>query len=283
MNPLNNKPIIPSESQLSTQKASLIKTGLEIAQTIDIPKEHLFSEDEYSEFRHNYNRMTASIQDMSEEFMKQGTNNPHDIPTSFNVNDNFSVFDKIEINPMYILDYVYVFDHHGGEPFVYARKKTDAPFQNSDEYFSCFSLPKPDMLLGQEASIKARSIYLDHLSFEKSFMGYFQFGLFCLTVDQFYKYWHSCYNERRYIVTKKGLENYVANQMTQIDYQKAKKMLAAEVKPKVVLKGKIGELSLLFFDPHGGGLYRMYISIGWPNNYIGHDVETIVRGLSYLF
>ena len=280
----NNKQIKISPNQkLSTYSSSLVEKGLEIANQIEIKKAHTISEDELLDFRYKYNQLRKSYTDIPNEFTNYETSNPHNAKNAFPINLYFDVFDKLGITDNFVLDYVYYYSHHGGEPLIYAREFDAPPIETPDEYFEKRSMERNKFNLGDEPKDETRHLYLDYLNFEKSFLGYFQFGLFCVVVDRFYRFWHSCYNDRNFILTRKGLEVYAKQSKTGYEIEKAINKLAIDPRPQVDLDGAKGKVRLIYFDPEGGGLYKLFIYIEWPNKFIKLESETIVEGYKYLF
>lgn len=274
---------LSTENSLMVRNQAMIEKGLRISNSILIEREHKFSEGELTFFMKKFNELRMSSNKLPDEFTDSLTCNPHIVSRAFNPNKYFEVFEKLHIDPEYELDYVYFYTHNGGEPFIYARKISETPIDFIDGYFSKFSIKKPDMLLGEEPSINARKIYLDHMEFEKSFMGFFQFGLFCVVVDRFYRHWHSCYNDRSFISTRQGLGKYVGLKKEEIGLENVKKMLAVDPRPIVKLSGSKAEIILSFFDPVGGGLSKLIINVEWPNKFNGLEEESIVKANKYLF
>jgi len=110
------------------------------------------------------------------------------------------VFDLITMEPGYELDYLYVSTRIGGQPFPYARHRSEPRISSRQEYKKRFGLVIPQLLLGQEPTPQDSTPYLDHLSFDPTPLGLVQFALFNLLVRRFYLCWHAHYNTRHFVV-----------------------------------------------------------------------------------
>jgi len=108
----------------------------------------------------------------------------------------FEVFDRLEMNPGYILDYVYHSDGMGGMPVLYARKLDDAPFTSADELVQSFG----DDTKG--GGLK----YLEKIQLDQSPESYFQFYQLVMTGSQFYLWWHANYNDSQLVCDASDLE-----------------------------------------------------------------------------
>ncbi len=266
-----NKIVLPknSEKSLSSQINSIIEKGLIISNDIEISHSHIFSEDELSLFRKKFNELREKYDEIPQEFTNCITSNPHKVKSAFNPNQYFHVFDKLFIESGSVLDYVYHYDCAGGRPFMYARMRDESPINSYEEYFERFSNIEQDS-------------YLNRINFDKSFLGFFQYGLFHQVHDCFYRYWH-CYDARTFILTRGGLERYIEDQHTYLNDEKIQKILSLDQRPKILLNGPKGELKLTYFDQIGGGLYVLTTIIEWPNKFVAEMSEEIMKNRSYLF
>jgi hypothetical protein len=238
---MSNKSLAPRQNlELAKHSEDLAKRGLEIIEEIK-QVDVALSESDILPFMERFRKIKNSIGEIPKEFLNRSTANPNDI-TAFRINDFLLAFDKIRIRKNFILDYVYNSDgHYGGEPLVYAREKSSKPIKSPDEYYERFSIPRPEMLLGDEPNSKDGTPYLPHLEFENSPTGYFEFAIFCMTVRRFYLYWHSNYNSRKYILTKSGLTHFIKNKIGGISLNEIETLKSVETAPKLKIAKKIGE------------------------------------------
>lgn len=280
-----NKDLAQSQDKsLSAKRDEITERGLKIANSIQIENKHVFSEDEYREFMERFNSLQRLIGEIPKEFTDQGIINPHKAKGAFEVNQYFQVFDRLTMQPGFVLDYIYLYDHHGGEPHLYARRQNELPIDKKEDYFARYSIKKPDLLLGNDPGSERRRLYLDHISFENSFIGYFQFALFCINAHRFYLNWHSNYNARSVILTRRGVVAYTQNNsVLGIGPEKRRAALELDHRPVVEIENNIGKVKFLCFDPWGYGLYWLNVRLSWPNSLIDKEEKTIIEGSSFLF
>lgn len=262
-------------AELVKRSEDLAKRGLEIIEELK-QADVVLSESEILPFMERFRKIKNSIGEIPEEFLEGTTANPNEI-TAFRINDFLLAFDKIRIRQNSVLDYVYNFDgHYGGEPLVYAREKNSRPIESPDEYYEKFVIPRPEMLLGNEPNSEDSIPYLSHLEFEKTPIGYFEFAMFCMTVRRFYLYWHSNYNDRKYILTKSGLNHFAQNKIGDISPKEIEFLQSISFAPKITIIAKSARVSILTFEENIGYSY-LNISIRQPNILLGINDEVIIN------
>lgn len=154
----------------------------------------LIPEKDTIELFERYSILKESIGKIPEEFLKKlglffRTKN------CFDPNMYFEVFNKIKLMPGYILDFLYINGGIGGEPILFTRKITDSPKQFVKQTYL------------KNDSIFSNICYVNHIKFENSPMGFFQFEVFKVVINQFYLFWHSLYNDLYFISGTKHLSN----------------------------------------------------------------------------
>jgi hypothetical protein len=261
-------------SELVKSSESLAKRGLEVIEELQ-QKDVVLSELEILPFMERFRIIKSRIGDIPEEFLNRTTANPNDI-TAFGINDFLLAFDKIRIRQNFVLDYVYYYDGHSGQPLVYAREKDSHPIESPDEYYKRFSKPRPEMLLGNEPNPEDYVPYLSPLEFENTPIGYFEFSMFCMTVRRFYLFWHSNYNDIKYILTKSGLNYFAQNRIGGISPKEIELLLSTNYSPKVSIFAKSGRVSVLTFEVNTGYSF-LNISIRHPNIFQGAKDEVIIK------
>jgi hypothetical protein len=116
-----------------------------------------------------------------------GINKDHPHPHNrLNINDLLGFFNCLACEEGYELDYIYVNKGFSAFPKLYVRpadirylediNKTEAELSNSARWS------------------------LDHLQFELIPMGYLQLVLFSIMCDQFYRFWHANYDDKRMVL-----------------------------------------------------------------------------------
>jgi hypothetical protein len=117
-------------------------------------------------------------------------------------------YPKIRMKPGFALDYVYAADHHGGEPFLYARRREERPLSSYKEYCAKFCVEQK-MLLGSEPTIQQTYPVLRGVEVDNDADSFFELAMFTMQGRRFHLFDHSNYNNRKYIVTEKGLEKFI--------------------------------------------------------------------------
>ena len=199
---------------------------------------------------------------------------------AFNVNKMLKIFDLISIDPGYQLDYVYGFSGRGGEPLVYARRIEDKPIATVLDYWETFALPRLRGLYGEELTSEDSKPYLQHLRFENSPEGYYQFGLFCFTIRRFYLFWHSLYNERDFILSEDDLNEDYKMAFVDFDQRDLKTLKNLDWHPTVVINGHCGEVSVLNCKMNQG-ISILKISLEFPNIFVSFKDEVIIPSKGY--
>lgn len=268
-----------SQNSLSKWNDRLIEEGLRISNQFELNASHVFKEPELDSFIQKYYSLRKQFFSIPTDFVNLLTNNPHKVINAFDPNSYFSVFDKISLLGDYVLDYVYVLY---SEPLLYSRKINDDPIDTVEDFFCFLHSEQPNIFLGDDTTYKGKRDYLNCLSFEKSFIGYFQYGLFCLLADHFYRSDHSCYGDKEIILTKNGFEKFINRKVHAFDNFQLNILEKVDFYPSVTISGRGGILSLLSYDPIGEGLDILRISIEWPNQFIDVKYESIIKGHSYL-
>lgn len=268
--------IIPTNKhELVLKSQSLVRRGLELIEDlkqIDVT----LTESEILPFIEKFRDIKNSIGNIPDEFLKKKTANPHDI-LAFDLNDFLLAFDKIRIRNDFVLDYVYDFDgHYGGEPLVYAREKTSSPIESPKKYYEKFLIPRPEILLGNKPNYEDSIPYLSHLEFENTPIGYFQFAIFCMTVRRFYLYWHSNYNDRKFILRKSGLRHFAQNKIGGISPMEVEFLQTVSFAPKLSIVSKLARVSILTFEENIGYSF-LHISVRHPNIFHNPEDEVIIK------
>jgi len=115
-----------------------------------------------------------------------GTNRSHPHPPGrLNINDLLELFDCLECDEGYALDYIYVNKRFSAFPKLYVRP-VDCKYLDD--------IHKTE----EELTITGRWL-LDHFQFERIPMGYLQLALFSIVCDQFYRFWHANYDDKRMV------------------------------------------------------------------------------------
>jgi len=227
---------------------------------------HIFDPEEIGNLCLGIDLFEQNHRNIPEEFTDGLTMNPHKTSNSCNLMTYLSIFTKIHIEPDYVLDYIYNFGANNGELLPYARKEKEEPIEDINEYFTKFPHTQNyDAWYDIGSRIESRNIYLKHLYFEKTIHGYLQFGIFCATLTQFYRFGHSLYKSLGILLTKTNIEKYVETHKNIYSDTEIYNIHKTDPRPILeILKGT-GKLRILTYSPLYGFLEWQYIKVYWPN------------------
>jgi hypothetical protein len=180
----------------------------------------------------------------------------------FDVNRFLEVFDNVKLRDGCTLDYVYHNDASWGAPFVYTRKKSDKPLGSLKEYMERYDKDKK----GQNC--------FEHIYFEKTPLGYFQFAQFTISVHLFYRYWHA-YSSQNIIFRPERLKEIL------IEYEKKgghidSGLSAIALMPRVQMTGSDTATVSHVVQLENGFFFRNS-RIQWPNAQKGYDIKAIME------
>jgi hypothetical protein len=226
------------------------------------------------------NRVLEEANAIPEAFLDGRAQSPYGTDQAFDVNRVLEIYDCIRMQEGYVLDYVYAYDHYGGEPLVYARRIDEIPLYTTEAFYRHFALPRQAMLLGEEPTLKSSNAYLRNVEFEKSPLGYFQFALFCMTIDRFYLHWHSNYNNRRYILLQAALNHCMENQLGSINQGDIECLRKTDWRPRVEILNTLAAEVVLFNFEMNHGYSFLHVSIEWPNMLVGIRDQVVVKSRS---
>ncbi|MEW6187830.1 MAG: hypothetical protein AB1585_19045 [Thermodesulfobacteriota bacterium] len=160
----------------------------------------------------------------------------------FNPNTYFSILTHLTLKPGYTLDYLYDYDrHYGGSPWLYARRTNRKPFSSYSEINKW----------------RKRTSLLSFLITDGSADGFFQLSVLQKLGEQFYLFWHACYNDTVILTSSADLEE-------QIDYimegrfgaslspEQITAMRHIPLKPEVEINTFSTDMTLTTFSNWGG-------------------------------
>lgn len=227
----------------------------------------------------------------------------------FNASQYFDVFKHLSMEKGYTLEYVYYFQSLGGEPVLYARNANIPPYKTYHEYQknaeplttvvierkinpkmqnAMKAMVKKDKkrlkkagwtdeeldFLGNVSEIKIRwPNYLKHVKTDGTKQSYLEFIALFLLGEQFYLFWHACYNDKVIacckqqavdIMKKAGMDlkdDSVNGEIPIISlFGKVtpKAIAKLDVTPRVSIKEKEVTISLVTFSNWGGFTRETY-------------------------
>lgn len=199
----------------------------------------------------------------------------------FDVNSYFSVLDHLSMEPGYVLDYVYLADHLGGKPILYARPSDQTPYATYAEFLDAVGgVEQPSYAVYEHADD-----YLQHVEIDGTADGYFQFVVLWIMGDQFYLFWHGEYNDATIVCDGRGLESVLEEveafasedpDTLEILRRRARRI---DFKPTVDSQSDTEvEVRFVTFSKWGGfAELRYIISREFPHEIVDWEVKTLVE------
>lgn len=199
--------------------------------------------------------------------LTSGKSNAYETIRRFDANLIFEILPLVHLKSDFVLDYVYGFDSHGGEPLLYSRLASDSPLSSVDDYLKAF--PELEKIaLGSEPNPESSKPYLQHLEFEKSTEGFFQFSLFCMRAKMFYLQWNSFYSSRTLFFSQGAIDDLLLRENSKIAGLDEVPRLRQELRPVVSYLRNKGEVSFRSFELRTG-YSKFTMSFEWPNHFLG--------------
>jgi hypothetical protein len=202
--------------------------------------------------------------------------NPQKNGSEFDVNEYFTVLDRLSMEPGYVLDYVYVFNGMGGQPVLFTRREDQPPPATYAEY---------------EAALEAGDVErgrLQRVQIDGSEEGFFQFIVLKEKGGQFYLFWHAYYNDTAIICDPETIDVIVSrsgdfgNPFTRKQKREA---LAIDPAPVVEMGEDSVVVQVVVFSDWGGFARGTYeISRRFPHTILDSDFEVLVEydcGINY--
>ena len=165
-----------------------------------------------------------------------------------------SAFPNLKMRAGFVLDYIYAWDGHCGEPYLYARPAAERPLINEIEYCRKFGLP-PLNLYGHEPNIQNTFPFLYWMEYDFDGTSLFQLAFFLMTGHRFHLYDHSWYNNRFFLLTKFRLEQFCLNSSAEFSKEELDIVKALDPRPKVYRINNFSVVSLLNYEMNRGCSY----------------------------
>jgi hypothetical protein len=207
----------------------------------------------------------------------------------YDVNTCFSVLQHLFMEPLNILDYVYLYDSSfGGRPLVYVREIDDTPILNFEQYEEANSNDeKVENVFGFVALV----IYGSDTSSNKIRIdgtpeGFFEYVVFQIMGGQFYLAWHANYDDAMIICEPAGVDKVIH----ELEYghtleegyrippdfeQEARKL---DFTPYIEVSGDEVTVSLVIFSKWGGFTrIDSVINREYPHKIIRIEMEKLLE------
>lgn len=216
--------------------------------------------------------------------------------SEFKIDHYFDILDNLELEPGWLVDYLYLQQRLGGEPLIIAF-----PESKKTEYQKIINKINDNTLDSSPQDNDSENIietflnyddvdnYLDHLILDGSEESYFQFVILAKLGTQFALFWHALYNDGEFICTPEAAEKIIkrigleAEDISSIDNQLFDQQTIEEVKkinfePQINIKEDKAVVKLVFFTKWGGFIRAKYIAkTTFPHKIIEKETENLVE------
>jgi hypothetical protein len=181
----------------------------------------------------------------------------------FDVNDYFTVLDRLSMESGYVLDYVYCYDGMGGYPRLYAQPEDQPRLLTCGDF-------RGD-----------RGDYLAHVQTDDTEEGFFQFVLLQAVAGQFYLYWHAGYYDDVVICDRDALESIVSGDGVfgePFSGKQKREARAIDPSPVVELGDEVVTVKIVTFSNWGGFTQETYeIDRDFPHTILNSDYQVLVE------
>lgn len=193
--------------------------------------------------------------------------------TEFDPQAYFTVLDGLEVEPGWVLDFVYCGSLYGGSPTLYPRPADRARYTTCDEYRNAVGPGSIDS--GDPGNI-------DHIRVvDGSFEGFFQLVVLHIMGEQFYLHWHARADDALVVATPEAVAARVAGVAGQMDEGEAARARAADPAPRISFGTPAADevvIEVMVFTGWGGLLRHTYtIQREYPHPFLDVQVQTVAE------
>ena len=136
--------------------------------------------------------------------------------SEFKIDHYFDILDNLELEPGWLVDYLYLQQRLDGEPIIIAfpesKKREYQKIINKINYNELYSNTQDndlDNIIDTFLNYDDVDNYLDHLILDGSEESYFQFVILAKLGTQFALFWHALYNDGEFICTPEAAEKII--------------------------------------------------------------------------
>jgi hypothetical protein len=195
--------------------------------------------------------------------------------TEFDVEQYFAILDRLDVEPGFVLDFVYCLGTYQGYPILYVRRTDEPGYTTCDAYRAA---------VGSDGDEQGGTGYLSRIRVDGSPEGFFQYVVLRIMGGQFYLHWHALEDDAQVVATGTRLEEALASVAGEMDEAEVSRARAADPTPRVSFGsledfgGEVAIVEVLAFTRWGGLLRHTYtISREFPHRFLGVDVETVAE------
>jgi hypothetical protein len=193
--------------------------------------------------------------------------------TEFDPQAYFTILDRLEVEPEWVLDFVYCGSLYGGSPTLYSRVADQPRYTTCDGYRDA---------VGPGSIDQRDSGNLDHIRvIDGSFEGFFQLVVLRIMGEQFYLHWHAQADDALVVATPEAVTAAVAGVAGEMDEGEAARARAADPTPRISFGTPAGDdllIEVMVFTRWGGLLRHTYtITREYPHRFLDVQIETVAE------
>ncbi|MCX7749356.1 MAG: hypothetical protein N2645_21060 [Clostridia bacterium] len=204
-------------------------------------------------------------------FVPKDSSELRSLKAAFDINEYFSVLDRLTLEKGWKLDYYYYEDSLGSYPIIFAQNK---PYDLDEMYrnFKGFNQPKtikpiPDFINAND--------YINHIKTDGSKMAFFQFAVLDTLADCFSLDWHAYYFEKDILCTKDSIRDIYDKTFLKISIEDLEKI---DVSPVVKFEKEDVLVRLFTFSSWKGLVEKEYhIAKKFPHKIISVKDNILVK------
>jgi len=216
--------------------------------------------------------------------------------SEFKIDHYFNILDNLKLEKGWLVDYLYLQQHLGGEPIItaYPESKKEEYKKiinqiNDNDFDSTAEEDDSENIINTFLNYNDVDNYLKHVVLDGSEESYFQFVILAKLGTQFALFWHALYNDGEFICTLKAAEKIIdrmgreaedpesiENQL--FDAETIEKVRKINFEPEINIKADKTVVRLVFFTKWGGFIEAKYILKNtFPHQIIGKETERLVE------
>jgi len=190
--------------------------------------------------------------------------------TEFDIEGYFDVFEHIDAEPGFVLDYVYRKTPDRGYPVLYIHRADEPGYATYAEYLTA---------TGADPVSQGDTGYLDQIYVvDGTAKGFFEYVTLRVMGGQFYLFWHAQEMDSRVIATRQSLDAALETVADLMDGAQVELARAADPTPVVTFEGDIATVEILVFTRWGGLHHHIYtIERIFPQQILDVQVQTVAE------
>jgi hypothetical protein len=197
------------------------------------------------------------------------TDNVIAVPTTFEITDYFKLFDKLQMENGWNLNYIYVRNIFEGEP-VFILLRDTMTIDAFLKYYPSYN---------KISKYHKKNKYLEHIICDGSKESYFQYAVFSLIGKKFGLFWHANYNDLEIVCTMGEINGIFLLQDDFYHFPKSIIKEAREIdpRPRVDLLNEEATVRLVTFNGWEGFVeHRIKFQRLFPHTVKSHKKRTLV-------